>query len=144
MLMLLNNIEEDFFKIDKAFKIFNDEVKALPTQANIIKKLPTLNDSISQYLRNIKINMAAFDFALKTQEIVKTNHSDITAIEESKVIVENTLVGLIKNIEQLKKAEKTTPLNTGIIALVKNTEEWKFLLEKHLEQYEVILNSLRK
>lgn len=143
MLKLLKNIEEGFWDIDTALKTFNKDVKANPTQVNIIRKLSPLNTLFAEKLREIEINMATFDIALKTQKIEKTNDGDVTDIEKSKVVVENTLSGVVKNINQLKRVEKNSLLGTGLTDLLKNSEEMKFLLEKHLEQYDTILDLLR-
>ncbi|MET0015731.1 hypothetical protein [Oscillibacter sp.] len=143
MLNLLNNIEKEFLEIDAALKMFNKDIAETHTQANIISTLPSLNILLTRKLHEIKINLAAFDIALQTQKIIKNNNSDVVAIEKSRVVVENTLTGLNKNIEQLKSVEKSSLLGSGIADLLKNTEEWKFLLEKHLDQCEAILDLLR-
>ncbi len=143
MLKILNNIEEKFLGMDEALKIFNKDIAAMPTQQNIISKLPSLNILLSQKLSEIKIDLSDFDIALQTQKIAKDTDSDIANIEKSKIVVEDTITGLIKNINQLKISQKNSPLGVGITELLKNTEEWKFLLEKHLEQYNTILNLLR-
>lgn len=78
----------------------------MPTQQNIINILPSLNILLSQKLIENKNNLAAFDIALQTQKITKYTNSDIAKIEKSKIVVEDTITGLIKNINQLKSSQK--------------------------------------
>lgn len=140
MIKLLDNIQKAFLDIDSALKVFNQDIATNLTQANIVSKLPSLNTLISEKLNEVKVNMAAFEIALKTQKIEELDVDSRTKIQQAKIVLESTHSRLAENIEQLEGVRKSSPtFGVALVDLLKNMEDWKFLLAKHLEQYEMVL-----
>lgn len=140
MINLLNNIDREFLRIDKALNAFNSDIKSSLAESFIFQKLNQLNSEISERLKEVKLNMAALEIAIKIQNLDTFDEGSKEKIKDAKTVVEDTLARLIQSKHQLEKLSNSpSSLSSALQALLQNIKEFEFLLTKHLQQYDLIM-----
>ena len=141
MINLLTNIEHEFLEIDKALKAFNNDIKSNLTESFIIQRLSQLNPEISERLKEVKLNMAAFDMAIKIQNLDTSDAENRKQIKAARTVLDDTLTRLTQSKNQLQRlCQSPSAINSALQILLENIKEWEFLLSKHLLQYELIMD----
>jgi hypothetical protein len=137
---LLDNIADGFLEMDNALKKMNESIKSNLTQANVKRLLSETIPLLRTQLKEIKLNMAAFDLAVNAQQVKIIEEAEKRSVMESKASYIDTADGLLKNKSQLEAAlNPPSVLTPSLKDLIELINEWEFLLRKHIQTVDKII-----
>lgn len=140
MRKLLDNIADGFIEMDNTLKKMNASMENNLTQENVKQLLSEAIPVLCAQLKEIKLNMAAFDLAVNAKRIGEFEEPERQSIIKSRASYIETADGLQRNKSQLETAiNHPSVLTSSFQDLVGVIDEWEFMLLKHIETVDKLI-----